>query len=124
MTFANRTLGFVNAPALMQRLIAGLQDEQVDVDYYRNLRAKLLKGLGDAGYEIVPPGGAFYMFPRSPLEDDVAFVRLLQEEGVLVVPGTGFGRKGYFRLSYAVDERVVDGAIPGFVKAMEKARSS
>lgn len=118
--FANRTLGFVNAPALMQRLVADLQGESVDVGFYRAKRDRLLEALTGAGYEVNVPQGAFYMFPRTPIPDDVAFVRSLQEEGVLVVPGKGFGSPGHVRISYAVEDWVIDGALPGFVRAIER----
>jgi len=119
MTFAIRTLGFVNAPALLQRLVADLQRESVDVDQYRELRDLLYDGLRDAGYDCIKPDGAFYMFPRSPLPDDVAFVRLLQQERILAVPGSGFGRGGYFRLSYCVDREMIERALPGLRRAIE-----
>ena len=118
MIFSNRTLGFVNAPALIQRAVAAVQDATVDVADYQRKRDRLWKALTDAGYECVRPEGAFYMFPKSPEDDDVAFVRRLQEYGVLVVPGSGFGAPGHFRISYCVDDRVIDGALDGFRKAM------
>ncbi len=119
MTFAIRTLGFVNAPALMQRAVADLQRVTVDVDEYRQKRDLLLGGLRDAGLECNEPGGAFYLFPRCPIDDDVAFVRRLQEERVLAVPGSGFGRGGYFRLSYCVDSGMIDKALPAIRRVME-----
>ena len=119
MTFAIRTLGFVNAPALFQRLVADLQRESVDVGQYRQLRNLLYGELMDAGYECVEPQGAFFMFPRSPIEDDVAFIRLLQEERILAVPGSGFGRGGHFRLSYCVDREMIERALPGLRRARE-----
>jgi len=120
MTFAIRTLGFVNAPALLQRLVADLQRESVDVEQYRQLRDLMYAGLTEAGYACVKPDGAFYMFPRSPIPDDVAFIRLLQEEKVLAVPGSGFGRGGYFRLSYCVDRDLVERAMPALARAREQ----
>ena len=119
MTFAIRTLGFVNAPALMQRAVADLQDVTVDVDEYRRKRDLLLGGLRDAGLQCNEPGGAFYLFPRCPIDDDVAFVRRLQEERVLAVPGSGFGRGGYFRLSYCVETEMIENALPGLQRVME-----
>ncbi len=119
MTFTIRTLGFVNAPALWQRVVAELQDVTVDVEDYRRKRDLLHGALVDAGYECVLPGGAFYLFPRTPIPDDVAFVKRLQEERILGVPGSGFGRGGYFRLSYCVDQRTIERAIPGLRRAAE-----
>ncbi|MCA8926373.1 MAG: pyridoxal phosphate-dependent aminotransferase [Planctomycetes bacterium] len=120
--FVNRTLGFVNAPALMQRVIARLEEVTVDLEVYAERRKVFLAGLRDAGYECVTPEGAFYLFPRSPLADDVAFVRALLEERILVVPGTGFGQPGYVRLSYAVETDTIHRALPGFRRVLEKIR--
>jgi aspartate aminotransferase len=118
--FASRTLGFVNAPAIMQRTIARLPDVSVDVEVYAKRRRLLLDGLADAGYEVVPPEGAFYLFPRSPIPDDLAFVRAAVAERILVVPGTGFGTPGFFRLSYAVPTEVIGRALPGFKRVRER----
>ena len=123
LTLANRILGFVNAPGLMQRLIIELQGICVDVDLYRRKRDRLVRGLRAANYELVVPSGAFYLFPKSPLADDVKFVRLLQEENILVVPGSGFGGPGHFRIAYCVDDQVIEGALPGFDRAMARAKT-
>jgi aspartate aminotransferase len=71
---------------------------------------------------VVPPG-AFYLFPRTPLADDVKFVRLLQEENILVVPGSGFGGPGHFRIAYCVDDQTIERSPPGFARAMARAKS-
>ena len=97
--FCNRVLGFVNAPALMQRLVASLQHESVDVSEYQSKRDLLYNHLIGLGFSMVKPGGGFYFFPHSPLADDVAFVRLAQKHNILVVPGTGFGAPGHFRIA-------------------------
>lgn len=117
-TFANRILGFVNAPALMQRAVAGLQGRSVDPGIYQATRDRLCGALAAMGYAFERPGGAFYLFPRAPGGDDVAFVRRLLEERVLVVPGSGFGTPGHFRISYCVTDREIDGALEGFAKAI------
>ena len=114
LIMANRILGFVNAPALMQRAVARLQGVAVDVTPYKRNRDVLCQGLAEAGFQLVKPEGAFYLFPRSPLEDDVAFCREMLEHLVLVVPGSGFGLAGHFRLAYCVAPKVVDGALPAF----------
>ncbi len=116
MTFAIRTLGFVNAPALMQHAVAELQDVTVDIDHYRRNRDLMYQGLVAAGYDCVLPGGAFYMFPKAPIADDVEFVRRLQQERILAVPGTGFGTPGHFRLAYCVDQSVIERALPGLAQ--------
>ncbi len=120
-TFANRVLGFVNAPALQQHLVEGLLDVAVDLTGYASKRARLLTALGEAGYDMVRPDGAFYMFPRVPGDmDDVAFVGVCLEERLLVVPGSGFGTPGHFRISYAVTDRDVDLALDAFRRVSER----
>lgn len=123
LSLANRILGFVNAPGLMQRVIAELQGVCVDVSIYKRKRDRLVSGLKAAGYDLFVPPGAFYLFPVSPLADDVQFVRMLQEERILVVPGSGFGGPGHFRIAYCVDDATIENALPGFQRAMERARS-
>ncbi|MBW1712850.1 MAG: pyridoxal phosphate-dependent aminotransferase [Deltaproteobacteria bacterium] len=118
---ANRILGFVNAPSLMQLAVARLQGVSVDVSIYHKRRDLLCDGLAGLGYEFTKPQGAFYLFPKSPLADDVAFAGLLKEERVLVVPGSGFGGPGHFRISYAVQDKVIEGAMDGFKRAIERA---
>lgn len=124
LALANRILGFVNAPGLMQRLIAEIQGASVEVSLYRKKRDLLVDGLRAAGYEITAPPGAFYLFPRSPLPDDVQFVRLLQEENILTVPGSGFGGPGHFRIAYCVDDGTIERSLPGFKRALERARAT
>jgi aspartate aminotransferase len=119
MTLANRILGFVNAPALMQRVISQLQGFSVDVTEYARKRDLLCDGLKDCGYRFTKPAGAFYLFPETPIPDDVAFVRALQEELILTVPGVGFGGPGHFRISYCVGDETIIRAIPGFKKVMD-----
>lgn len=122
MNLTNRILGFINAPALMQRLVARLQGVVVDVSVYERKRDLLCNGLADAGYEFLTPPGTFYLFPKSPIEDDIQFVSDLQKELVLVVPGSGFGGPGHFRIAYCVDDRVIEKSLPGFKRAMDKYR--
>ena len=92
----------------------------MDVSAYARKRDLLCKGLTECGYEFVKPGGAFYLFPRSPIPDDVEFVKALQDELILVVPGSGFGGPGHFRISYCVDDETIINAIPAFKKVMAK----
>jgi aspartate aminotransferase len=120
LIFANRTLGFVNAPALMQRLVAPLQRNSIKIRDYEEKRDLFYNGLKSFGYHVVKPQGAFYLFPKAPIEDDVAFVKELQSKRILVVPGRGFGKPGYFRIAYAVDTKTIEGALPGFKEAAEK----
>ena len=116
----NRTLGYVNAPALMQHVVSRLQSVTIPVVEYQQKRDFLYAHLNEMGFSVMKPQGAFYMFPKSPLEDDVAFVRELQSWRVLTVPGRGFGTPGYFRISYCVDDRTLEGSLAGFGKAAQK----
>ncbi|MEJ2639380.1 MAG: pyridoxal phosphate-dependent aminotransferase [Desulfosarcinaceae bacterium] len=122
LTLANRILGFVNAPALMQRVVSCLQGQSVDIGAYKHKRDLLCDGLSAAGYDFQKPAGAFYLFPRTPIPDDVEFVRALQEELILVVPGSGFAGPGHFRIAFCVADEVITGALPGFKRVMEKHR--
>ncbi len=123
LTFSTRTLGFVNAPALMQHIVSKLQSVTVDIKDYQRKRNFLYEQLTLLGYDVVKPQGAFYMFPRSPIEDDVEFVAELQRYNVLVVPGQGFGAPGFFRISFCVDDSTLQRSIDGFRKAMSNILS-
>ncbi len=116
----NRILGYVNAPALMQHIVRHLQGVTVSIVEYQKKRDFLYNHLTEMGYSVLKPKGAFYMFPRSPLEDDVSFVQELQRWQVLTVPSRGFGTPGYFRISYCVDDRTLEGSLDGFQKAARK----
>jgi aspartate aminotransferase len=118
LVMCNRTLGFVNAPALMQRIVAELTDVTVDVSVYKRRRDIFAAGLREAGFSFADPEGAFYIFCKSPIEDDVRFVNYLKEYRILAVPGSGFGGPGYFRLAYCVEDRVIERSIPVFKKAI------
>ncbi len=120
MIFANRILGFVNAPAMQQRAVTGLLDKSIDVSLYRKKRDLLCDGLSSLGYDFILPQGAFYLFPKSPIEDDIQFVSILQEENILTVPGSGCGRAGYFRIAYCVSDATITGSMPGFERAIKK----
>ncbi|MGD8992283.1 MAG: pyridoxal phosphate-dependent aminotransferase [Desulfobacterales bacterium] len=119
MTVANRILGFVNAPALMQRVVACMQGMSVEISEYARKRKILCDGLAEFGYEFIKPPGTFYLFPRSPIPDDVEFTNALKEERVLVVPGSGFEGPGHFRIAFCVDDEVIKNSMPGFQKAIE-----
>lgn len=117
LILANRILGFVNAPALMQRVVAQLAGLSVDITPYARRRDLLAQILREAGYRFVMPRGAFYFFPEAPGGDDLAFVNRLKRENILGVPGRGFGRAGYFRLAFCVPEKVIEAAAPGLARA-------
>ncbi len=114
------TMLCVNAPSLLQQAVARLQGITVDVSIYRRRRDLLCQGLSEIGYDFHVPEGAFYLFPKSPLADDVKFSGILKEELILAVPGVGFGGPGYFRLSYAVPDSTISGSLEGFKRAFEK----
>ena len=118
--YCNRILGFVNAPALMQNIIRNLPQVTVSVTEYQRKRDYLYAHLKEMGYSVIKPAGAFYMFPKSPIEDDVAFIRELQKWQVLAVPGRGFGSPGYFRVSYCTTDKTLEGSLDGFRKVAQK----
>ncbi len=120
LTFCNRILGFVNAPALMQRILPKVQGMRVNVHEYQKKRDSLCSGLMSAGYSFSKPEGAFYLFPKCPIADDVEFVKELLRENILAVPGAGFGKPGYFRLAYCVADNVIQGSVEGFRRAMKR----
>lgn len=122
VTLTNRTLGFVNAPVLGQRLAAELLDQTVDLEIYDRRRKLMAKVLTEAGVEFVMPKGAFYFFPKAPGGDDLTFVDVLQEELILAVPGRGFGMAGHVRLSCSVDEKIIARSAEGFKRAVAKMK--
>jgi aspartate aminotransferase len=118
--YATRILGFVNAPALMQRIVAELTFARVDVDIYARRRAAFTKILDEAGISYAKPEGAFYLFCKVPESgDDLAFVDHLKKHLILGVPGTGFGKPGWLRFAYCVDEKIIRASEAAFRKAME-----
>ena len=123
MALTNRTLGYVNAPAFMQRVVEPLQGACVDTGVYEAKRDLLCDGLAACGYEFVRPKGAFYLFPKSPVADDVAFVKALQEALILTVPGRGFGAPGFFRIAFCVDDQTIKKAMSGFERVRKKFSS-
>jgi aspartate aminotransferase len=120
LVLSNRILGFVNAPALMQRAVRGVLRDVVDVSVYKRRRDRLYQALTGFGYQCVKPEGAFYLFPKSPLPDDVEFVARLQKKLVLTVPGTGFGGPGHFRIAYCVSDETIEGSLKGFEEAIKE----
>jgi aspartate aminotransferase len=115
-----RTLGFVNAPALAQRVVARLQEVSIDLGPYRRNRDMLCEALRGFGYHVVPPEGSFHTFVKTPTGDEAEFISALEKEGILVAPGSAFGRPGYFRLAFCVSEDTLESALPGFKRAMER----
>ena len=123
MTLANRILGFVNAPAFMQRVVAELQNASIDDSIYLRRRDTFCAILTEAGYDFIKPKGAFYVFPKTPIEDDVLFCSYLQEQKILAVPGRGFGAPGHMRLAFCVEDDFIARSGPAFKAALDKARN-
>jgi len=119
--FTNRILGYINAPAIWQLVVAEAPDENTDLGIYHEKRDLMCDGLAQLGYDVRKPQGAFYIFMKTPIPDDLAFIRILQEEGVLAVPGSGFGRSGYIRLSLTVPKDTIVRSLPSFGRALKKA---
>jgi len=122
LILCTRIMGFVNAPALMQRIVSRLQNVAVDVKVYQKKRDLLCAGLAKAGYKFKKPQGAFYLFVQSPIPDDVEFVKVLLKKIILVVPGSGFGGPGYFRIAFCVDDATIINSMQGFAEAINDTR--
>lgn len=116
IAFTTRGLGFKSAPSTMQNVVGTLQDTSVDIASYERKRNLLCDGLEKCGFKFSRPEGAFYLFPKSPTEDDVSFVKELQKECILTVPGSGFGRAGHIRISYCVEDEMIERSLPLFEK--------
>lgn len=117
---ATRILGFVNAPSLFQRVISKNLNSEVDVKIYEKNRDLLYNHLTSIGFECVKPNGAFYLFPKSPIEDDKEFCNIAKEYNVLIVPGSSFGCPGYFRAAYCISYDTIERSLPSFTKIMER----
>ena len=119
---ANRVLGYVNAPTLIQKTAAKCLDCKVDVESYDRNRKALYNGLTDAGYECVYPEGAFYLFVKSPIDDDVEFCAKAKKHNILIVPGKSFGCPGYVRIAYCVSHDTIVNSIPAFAELMKEVK--
>jgi len=122
LIYTNRVLGFVNAPVMAQKLIIACENAEVDANIYRARRAAMADVLTEAGIEFTMPKGAFYFFPKSPIENEGEFINLLTRERVLAVPGTGFGLPGYFRLAFCVSEKTIRNSMESFKRAVAAAK--
>lgn len=120
LALANRVLGFVHAPALMQRALPALLKHRVAVEHYQRIREILLEPLRAMGWSVVKPQGAFFLFPRTPIADDVAFVQAAQEERLLLAPGSGFGAPGHVRIALSVEEDLARRALPVFERVWKR----
>lgn len=117
---AGRSLGYVNAPSLFQQVTSLCCDMTADLRVYEENCKILVPVLREMGYHVVEPNGAFYLFPRSLEPDDMAFSQKAKEFDLLLVPGSGFGAPGHFRLAYCVQTDMIHRALPRF-KALAKA---
>lgn len=111
---ATRILGFVNAPTLQQKVVAKCLNEKTDISYYDRNREALYYGLRDCGFECIKPEGAFYLFVKSPVEDEKAFCEVGKKYNILMVPGSSFACPGYVRLAYCVSYETIVNALPKF----------
>jgi aspartate aminotransferase len=116
MVYCNRVLGYVNAPALMQKVIADTIGEGVNVEEYKKKRDLLYNHLINLGFSCIKPEGAFYLFPKALIDDDIEFTKRAIKYNLLLVPGTGFGCPGFFRISYAVSLKTVENSLPAFTE--------
>ena len=116
VSLATRILGFVNAPSLMQLVAAENVDAEVNVSAYDKNRKALYKGLTGLGFECVEPEGAFYLFMKSPIDDDKTFCDMAKAENILLVPGSAFGCPEYVRIAYCVSYETIVRSLPGFEK--------
>lgn len=119
MNVANRILGFVNAPGIQQKVIAKLIGQTADISKYAENEKILYNALVEYGYEVVEPKGTFYMFPKSPIEDDVKFCSDAKQFGLIVVPGSSFSCPGHFRIAFCVSKEKLIASLPAFKKAID-----
>lgn len=119
VTIANRIIGCVNAPSLMQRVLMECSNEKVDLTIYDENRKLLYKELTKYGFECIKPQGAFYLFLKSPIEDDIEFCKKAKEYNILFVPGSSFACRGYVRIAYCVSNEMIKRALPSFKKLAE-----
>lgn len=117
---ATRILGFVNAPSLFQKVVARCLDAQVNLDYYDQNRSLLYESLTRFGYSCIRPQGAFYLFVKAPVEDDVAFCAKAKDKRILIVPGSSFGCPGYVRIAYCVAYDTIQNSLPGFQELIQE----
>ena len=123
LNVANRILGFVNAPSLFQRVIGRTLGAEVDVNIYKKNRDLLYNHLISLGFQCIKPQGAFYLFPKTLIEDDKKFAQIAKKYNILLVPGTAFGCPGYCRLSYCIGYEKIEKSLEAFTKLAEECRS-
>lgn len=119
---ATRILGYVNAPSLFQRVISRCLDNEVNVDFYNKNRELLYNELTSYGYDCIKPEGAFYLFVKSPIENDIEFCNMAKKYNILIVPGVSFACPGYIRIAYCVGYSTIENALPGFKALIESIK--
>ena len=117
---ATRILGYVNAPSLMQKVVAKCLDAKVDVPFYNRNREALYNGLKELGFECIKPEGAFYLFVKSPVEDEKVFCAAAKKYNILIVPGSSFACPGFVRIAYCVSYETIMNSMPGFKALAEE----
>ncbi len=122
LAIANRILGYVNAPSLMQRAVAKAIDSKTNIEYYDRNRKLLYNTLKDMGLEIAKPEGAFYLFVKSPVKDEKVFCNMAKDENIIIVPGSSFACPGYIRIAYCVSYETIERSIPAWERLMEKIK--
>ena len=111
---ATRILGFVNAPTLQQKVVAKCLNEKTDISFYNRNREALYEGLKECGFTCIKPEGAFYLFVKSPIEDEKEFCAAAKKYNILMVPGSSFACPGYVRLAYCVAHETIVNSLPKF----------
>ena len=119
---ATRILGFVNAPTLQQKVVKACLNEKTDISYYDRNRETLYQGLKDLGFECIKPEGAFYLFVKSPVEDEREFCQAAKKYNILIVPGSSFACPGYVRLAYCVSYETIVNSLPKFAELAAEYR--
>lgn len=123
LNISNRILGFVNAPSLFQRVIKESLNLEVDSNIYKKNRDLLYNHLIQIGFECMKPEGTFYLFPKSPIDNDVKFCEDAKKFNILAVPGSTFGCPGYFRLSYCISYEKIEKSLKAFDNLMNLYKS-
>ena len=113
---ANRILGFVNAPTLQQKIVKACLNEKTDISYYDRNREALYNGLKECGFDCIKPEGAFYLFVKSPVENEKEFCEAGKKYNILMVPGSSFACPGYVRLAYCVSYETIINSLPKFAE--------
>ncbi len=121
---SNRTLGFVNAPSLLQKAVARCLDEKTNIDFYDENRIMLYEGLTKLGFTCIKPEGAFYLWVKSPVENEEEFVAAGKKHNIIMVKGSAFGCAGYVRLAYCVSHETVQNSLKAFAKVAEEYKLS